>query len=108
MRRSQKSAFERPAEELWPSVSRPESPAESSVVQLYAGVFVRDRVNGQDVNLSVCRIDMCSDPYVMCVDTVQNLWIADLPNSAVLVRHKSLTITTNLARKASRLLGTLA
>jgi hypothetical protein len=51
---------------------------------------------------------MCSDPYVMCVDTVQNLWIADLPNSAVLVRHKSLTITTNLARKASRLLGTLA
>jgi len=108
MRRSEKSPCERPAEELWPSVSRAESPAESRIVQLYAGVLVHDRVNGQDVDLSVFRIDMCSDPYVMCVDAVQNLWIADLPNSAVPVRRKSLTITTNLARKASRLLGTLA
>ena len=60
MRSSEKSACERPAEELWLSISRPESPTESSVVQLYAGVLVRDRVNGQDVNLSLCRIDMCS------------------------------------------------
>jgi hypothetical protein len=89
-------------------VSHSESAAESSVVQLYAGALVRDRTDRKDVNLSVCRIDVCPDPHVMRVDTVENLWVADFPNPAIPVCGESFAIAANLARKARRLVGTLA
>ena len=88
--------------------SRSGSPPEGSVVELYPGAFVRNRANRQDSNLAMSRIHMRSDPYVTSLDAAESLWVGDPPNPAVPVRHEGLAVGANLARKAGRLLGTLA
>src|ERR1700722_7632542 len=88
--------------------SRPESPAESCVVEPYAGVFVHDRADRKNANLAMRCIHLRSDPYVTRVDAAENLRVADLPNPAVPVRRESFAVAANLTGKACRLLRTLA
>src|SRR5260370_28472244 len=85
-------------------VSKSGSPTESRVVKLYTGVFVRNPADRKNVNLALCCIDARFDPYVTSVDAAENLWVADLPNSAVPVRREGLAVAANLAPKSGRLL----
>ena len=89
-------------------ISKSRSPTESRVVKLYTGAFVRNRADGKNVNFALCCIDARSDSYVTSVDATENLWVANLPNSAVPVRREGPAVAANRARKAGRLLGTLA
>ena len=79
--------------------SHSESSAKSRVVQLYASAFVRDRADRKDVNLSMCRIHICSDPYVTRVDTAEHFRVTDFPNPAVPIRRERLAFAPNLARR---------